>query len=144
MNLLAASVLAAGELVCEFHDGYRPGVVADLAAEQPRGRQMRFYGSLAADAAHVISTTAQGRKAVQVRATDKAVYLVQPEGPSVRVTALTGCLDTGWRRGKQTCLRFAARHAWHFDHKAALDPDASFERIASTASPGICEPWKID
>ena len=144
MNFLAASILAAGELLCEFNDGYRPGVVADLVALQPRGRQMRFYGSLGTDAAHVVSTAAQGRKAVQILATDRAVHLIQPEGPSVRVTVLTGCLKTGWRQGKETCLRFAARHAWHFDTLIFSDPDASFQRIASNASPGACEPWKTD
>lgn len=144
MNLLAASVLAAGELVCEFNDGYRPGLVADLASAQLHGRQMRFYGSLDSDRAHVVATTAQGRKAVQVRVTEKAVHLIQPEGASLHVTTLTGCLDSRWRGGAETCVRFAARHAWHFDAQVLRDPDRSFESTSAGASSGACEPWKLD
>jgi hypothetical protein len=65
-------------------------------------------------------------------------------GSSVRVTTLTGCERTKFRDGVETCVRFRARHAWHFDARALIEPDASFERQPSGAPVGACEPWKMD
>jgi hypothetical protein len=36
MNPLAAAALAAGELICEFDDGYRKGLIAQMAGDTPR------------------------------------------------------------------------------------------------------------
>ncbi|MGH8706327.1 MAG: hypothetical protein ACREUO_13025, partial [Burkholderiales bacterium] len=102
------------------------------------------YEAVKADSAEVLSSAAPGRKPVRVRATDKAVHFIHLAGPSVRVTTLTECRRWRWKKGAETCVRFAARHAWHFDALAHLDPDATFAKLPSGAATGICEPWKID
>jgi len=109
----------------------------------PRGL-MLVYEAVGAGSAHVVSSAAAGRNPVLVRATGKAVHLIEPVGPSVRVTTLTECLGSKWRRGGETCVRFAARHAWHFDARVYFDPDTAFARLPAGISAGACEPWQLD
>ena len=136
--------LEAGDLICEFRDGFRRSLIAELA-DVPRASDLLIiYEAVKTDSAQALSSAAPGRKLVRVRTTDKAVHLIQAVGSSVRATTLTGCERTKWRRGYETCVRFSARHAWHFDTLAHLDPDKSLERQPSGASTGSCEPWHID
>lgn len=130
MNPLAAAALAAGELVCEFHDG-------------PRASLM-FYEALRETSAEVLSTRKPGRHPVQVRAAGEQLHLIQSDGPSVRVTTLTECTRIKWLTDGLVCTRFNARHAWHFDRTAHLDPAAAASRLPSGAAIGSCEPWRID
>ena len=71
MNLLAASVLAAGELVCEFHAPYERSLFADLAREPQRPGRMLIYEALDTGSAWVFSSSAAGRKAVRVVPTER-------------------------------------------------------------------------
>jgi len=144
MNDLAAAVLAAGELICEFQHGFRRSVLADLAGAPPGPDVLLVYEAVQADSAQVVSSERPGRKEVRVRATGRAVHLIEPAGPSVRVTTLTGCRKWKWKNGAETCVRFGARYAWHFDTAAHLDPDASLARQPSGAATGVCEPWSLD
>lgn len=144
MNTLAAAVLAAGELVCEFHDGYRRDVIAELMGEAPRADLMLVYEALSPESAEVLSTRRPGRNPVSVRATDNAVHLIQADGPSVRITTITSCSKWTLKRGQEHCMRFEARHAWHFNARALASPDATYARLPSGASTGACEPWSLD
>lgn len=144
MNELAAAVLAAGELICEFQHGFKRSVIAELAGQQRRADLLLVYEAVRADAAQVVSSERPGRREVRLRATDRAVHLIEPAGASVRVTTLTGCSRTKWKRGEEACVRFEARHAWHFDLLALVEPDAALERQPSGASTGFCEPWSFD
>ncbi|HEX2566138.1 MAG TPA: hypothetical protein VHL85_04715 [Burkholderiales bacterium] len=144
MTPLAAAVLAAGELICEFSDGYRKSLLADLAGDPPRTELVLVYEALAPGAAEVLSTRTPGRRAVEVRATENYVHFIQDDGPSVRVTTLTGCLREKSPGDPETCTRFSARHAWHFDTSARIAPDASYAKQPAGAATGTCEPWKID
>ena len=130
MNPLAAAALAAGELVCEFHDGPRASLMV--------------YEALRATSAEVLSTRQPGRRPVHVRAAGEQLHLIQPDGPSVRVTTLTDCTRSKLRIDGEVCTRFNARHAWHFDRTAHLDPAASASRLPSGAASGSCEPWRVD
>jgi len=94
--------------------------------------------------AAVLSSRTPGRRPVAVRATAEHVHFIERVGPSVRVTTLTGCARRKWKDGVETCVRFPARHAWHFDRRALVEPDAAFARQPSGASVGACEPWNID
>ena len=127
MSGLAAAVLAAGELVCEFSDEF-----------------VLVFEALQKDAAQVLSTRRPGRRNVEVHPTGNHLHFIQRDGQSVRVTTLTECTRTRWRSGEQVCTRFAARHAWHFDTAAHVDPDASLRRQPSGAATGSCEPWRIE
>ena len=138
MNALAASVLAAGELICEFHDGWKRSLLADLMGEPPALELMIVYENISKDAAQAISSRAPGRKPVAVRATDKAVHFIQPAGASVMVTTLTKCEKSKFRLGEDSCVRWSARHAWHFDATAPFDPEKSYQRQPSGASE-----WKM-
>lgn len=142
MNALAAAALAAGELICEFSDGYRKSLLADIAGNPPRTEVMVIYESLGHDAAQTLSTARPGRRAVAVRPTSDHLHFIEREGASVRVTTLTSCTRTRWRLGEEECTRFDARHAWHFDTSAHLDADGSFRRQPSGGATGSCEPWK--
>jgi hypothetical protein len=144
MNGLAAAVLAAGELVCEFHDGYRHNLLAELTGDAPRAELMLVYEAIAPGSAEVLSSRKPGRSPVSVRASGQSVHLVQFVGPSVRVTTITGCSRWKWKRGAEHCVRFDARHAWHFDARASSNPDAVYARLPSGASRGACEPWSLD
>jgi hypothetical protein len=144
VNSIAAAALAAGELICEFSDGYRKSLLAEIAGDPPRTELVLVFEALSRDEAQVLSTAKPGRRTVQVRATDQLFHLIEREGPSVRVTTLTGCTRTRWRGGEQVCTRFDARYAWHFDTAALVEPDASFKRQPSGAALGSCEPWRID
>jgi hypothetical protein len=143
MNGLAAAVLAAGELICEFHDGYRRNVIAELMGDAPRADLMLVYEALTQESAEVLSTRQPGRNPVSVRATGNAVHLIQADGPSVRVTTITGCSKWKMKRGEEQCMRFEARHAWHFNARALANPDAVFARLPSGAATGACEPWSL-
>jgi len=136
VNPLAAAVLAAGELICEFNDGYRKSLIAEIAGDTPRVELVLVYEAL--------STRRPGRRAVKVRASGEQLHLIEQDGPSVRVTTLTACTRTKLRPDGEICTRFDARHAWHFDSTAALDPQAAAARLPSGAATGSCEPWKID
>jgi hypothetical protein len=144
MNGLAAAVLAAGELICEFHDGYRRNLIAELMGDAPRIDLMLFYEALTPDSAEVLSTRKPGRNPVSVRMTERAVHLLQLDGPSARVTTITGCSEWKLKRGVEHCMRFEARHAWHFNAHATANPDAVYARLPSGASSGTCEPWSLD
>jgi hypothetical protein len=144
VNVLAAAALAAGELICEFNDGYRKSLLAEIAGDPPRTEMVLVFEQLSRSQAQALSTARPGRRTAQVRATDELLHLIERDGPSVRVTTLTGCTRTRWRAGEEICTRFDARHAWHFDTTALIEPDASFLRQPSGAAMGSCEPWRID
>ena len=144
MNGLAAAALAAGELVCEFDDGYRKGLLAEIAGDPPRTELLLLYDFPQAGAARVLASNKPGRRPVLVREGKEGLHFIEPDGASVRVTSLTACSRTKVRGGEEICTRFAARHAWHFDSTALLDPDASLKRQPSGAAAGRCEPWRTD
>jgi len=131
MNALAAAALAAGELICAIPD--RPDAEAvliyDVRADGPAG---------------VIDSRRVGRRPVAVREDGGGLHLIEDDGQSLRVTTLSECTRTKLRGGVETCTRFAARHAWHFDARARLDPAASLLRQPSGAATGSCEPWRLD
>lgn len=136
--------LSVGDLICEFDHGYRRSLLADLVGEPQSTELLLVYEAVRPESAQVLSTRAPGRRPVVVRATGKAVHFIERLGPSVRVTTLTGCERRKWKNGAQTCVRFTAQHAWHFDALVAADPDRAFERLPSGASKGRCEPWRVD
>ncbi|MGH8688590.1 MAG: hypothetical protein ACREVQ_12870 [Burkholderiales bacterium] len=136
--------LQVGDLICEFGAPGRPSLVADLVAAPRRADLLLVYESVTHDSAQVVSTRVPGRRPVQVRSTAKAVHFIEYDGPSVRVTTLTGCERRKWKGEEQICVRFRATHAWHFDMSAASDPDRAFERLPSGAASGECEPWQVD
>lgn len=144
MNPLLATALAAGELICEFSDGYRKSYLAEMTRDAPRTELMLVYEAVKPDSAQVIGSRRPGRKAVQVRGEGEYVHFIQSDGPSVRVTTLTECTRTKQRADGEVCTRFSARHAWHFDSAAHFDADASFKRQPSGAATGTCEPWRVD
>jgi hypothetical protein len=143
MNDLAAAALAAGELICEFTDGYRRSLLAELAGEAQRTETLLVYESVKSHSAEVLSSRKPGRAPVVVREGPRYVHFIQDEGPSVHVTTLTACTRVTSQNGDERCTRFAARHAWHFDRSAHLDPDGSFGRQPSGAATGLCEPWRV-
>jgi hypothetical protein len=144
MNGLLASVLAAGELICEFQAGYKRSLVADLV-EAPRAEFLLVYDSVQPTQALVVSTRRPGRRPVRIYATDKAVHLVEDVGASVMVTTLTACTKWKYKNGEDVCVRFAAQHGWQFDTVSyQQDPEFALARRPSGAYTGTCEPWKFD
>jgi hypothetical protein len=144
VNPLLATALSAGELICEFSDGYRKSYLAELTRDAPRPEMFLVYEAMKGDTAQVLASRKAGRKPVQVRAEGEYIHLIQAEGPSVRVTTLTDCTRSKLLNGVETCTRFSARHAWHFDTGAPLDPDGSFRRQPTGAATGTCEPWRVE
>ena len=136
--------LAVGDLICEFGGDGRRSLLADLVNAPRASDLLLVYEAVTPDSAQVLSTSAPGRRPVLVRATGTAVHFIERVGPSVRVTTLTACERAKPRRGVPTCVRFAARHAWHFDERAATDPDRAFAQLPSGAAAGRCEPWQAD
>lgn len=144
MNELIASVLAAGELICEFQAGYKRSLIADLVEPQ-RAEFLLVYESVQSTQAQVVSTRKPGRKPVRVHTTDKAVHFVEDVGASVMVTTLTSCTKWKYKHGEDVCVRFAAQHGWHFDTVSYhQDPDIALARRPSGAYTGVCEPWKVE
>lgn len=144
MNALAAAALAAGELVCEFSDGYRRSLLAAVAGDKPTSEVLLVYEGLGSPTPEVLSSRRPGRHPVVVRAGTDAVYFIEAIGPSVRMTTLTGCARIQDKDGEARCTRFEARHAWHFDADARIDPDRAASRLPSGAATGVCEPWRVD
>jgi len=144
MNALAAAALAAGELVCEFNDGYRRSLLAAVAGEPLQTERLLVYEGLGSVRTDVLSSRRPGRRPVLVREGAANVYLIESDGPSVRVTTLTACTRLTEREGSERCTRFSARHAWHFDGAALTDPDGALAREPSGAASGVCEPWRVD
>ena len=144
MNALAAAALAAGELICEFSDGYRKSLLADIAGDPPRTELVLVFEAVRGRGAEVLSSRQPGRRKVQVIPAGEHLHFIQSEGPSVRVTTLTGCLRTRVRSDGEVCTRFSAQHAWHFDATAHVDPEAALRRLPSGAASGVCEPWKVE
>jgi hypothetical protein len=134
----------AGDLICEIRHGYRRDVFATLAPSRPVNDLMLVYESVNTKAPRVVSSQRPGRHAIEVRVTAGAVHLIEPIGPSLRHTVLTRCLQTKWKDGYEVCVRFAARHAWHFDTSAYADPDAALARLSNSVSRGVCEPWTVE
>ena len=144
MSALAAAVLAAGELICEFSDGYRKSLLAEIAGDPPRTELLLVYEAIRPGSAEVVATNRAGRRPVRIHFGAQYVHLVEADGPSVRVTTLTGCTRSQLRGGDEVCTRFSARRAWHFDTQANRAPDAAFARLPSGAASGACEPWKVE
>ena len=138
--------LQARELICEFNSGYTRVELADLMRGRPPVELMLVYERIDPKEmkAQVVSTRNPGRKPVAARSTERGVHLIENVNASVMVTTLTGCLGWKVKAGVDTCVRFAARHAWHFDTAVHADPDASFERQPRGAYTGACEPWNLD
>jgi hypothetical protein len=144
MNALAAAAIASGELICEFTDGYRRSFLAEIAGDPPRVEAVLIYEVRSPGEGAVLDSRRPGRRPVAVREDKGQVHFIQEDGPSVRVTTLTDCTRTKIGRSGETCTRFSARHAWHFDTRAHLEPDESFHRQPSGAASGSCEPWRVD
>ncbi len=144
MNALLATALAAGELICQFSDGYRKSYLAEIAGDPPRQETLLVYEAVTNGSAEVIESRKPGRSPVQVRADGEYIHLIQSDGPSVHVTTLTGCTRWKIRDGQEVCTRFSARYAWHFDTTARFDADASFKRQPTGAASGSCEPWNVE
>ena len=123
MSTLAALLLAAGELVCDFEAG-----------------TLMLYEVRSAEEASVLDSRRPGRRPVAIREADGQLHLIEGAGPSVRVTTLTSCTRGDFLR----CTRYAAQHAWHFDTAVYREPAASFQRQPSGGSSGNCEPWRVD
>jgi hypothetical protein len=123
MSTLAAMLLAAGELVCDFDAG-----------------AMMLYQVSSTDEASVLDSRRPGRRTVSIREAEGQLHLIEGDGPSVRVTTLTSCTRGDFLR----CTRYAAQHAWHFDARARHEPSASLRRQPSGAAGGSCEPWRVD
>ena len=136
--------LDARDLICEFRNPFQRDLIADLRDELPPANLMLVYESVTASSAHVIASGRAGRRAVRVRVIGETVHFIEPDGPSVRVTTLTECKDWKWKDGVETCVRFGARHAWHFDVVGTLGPDADRVRVPGGASVGVCEAWNTD
>lgn len=136
--------LGAGDLICEFgRDGGR-SLVAELAGAPAATDLLLVYEAVTRDSAQVLSTRGSGRRPVRVHATGKAVHFIERIGPSARVTTLTACEQRKSRGGIQSCVRYAARYAWHFDDRIDLDPDLAFAQLPSGAVAGQCQPWQVD
>ena len=133
--------LDARDLICEFRNPYQRELFADLLTEPPRANLMLVYEAVSQSSAKVISSGRVGKREVVVRTAGDTVHLIEPDGPSVRVTTLTECKDTRVKDGVDTCVRFGARHAWHFDVAGTLGPDLSRVKVPSGASVGVCEAW---
>lgn len=123
MSTLAALLVAAGELVCDFD-----------------ARRLMLYEVRSADEASVLDSRRAGRHPVAIREAEGRLHLIEGDGPSVRVTTLTSCTRGDFLR----CTRYAAQHAWHFDTAAYREPAASFQRQPSGGASGTCEPWRVD
>jgi len=135
--------LDAGDLICEFRNPFQRDLFAALTEDLPPSK-MIVYEGLSEKSARVIASGRVGRRPVVSRTVGDAVHLIERDGPSVRVTTLTECRDTRVMNGVDTCVRFAARHAWHFDVAGTLGPDLSRLRVPSGASVGYCEAWKTE
>jgi hypothetical protein len=135
--------LDAGDLICEFRNPFQRDLFAALTEDLPPSK-MIVYEGLSEKSARVIASGRVGRRPVVIRTVGDAVHLIERDGPSVRVTTLTECRDTRVMNGVDTCVRFAARHAWHFDVAGTLGPDLSRLRVPSGASVGYCEAWKTE
>ena len=135
--------LDAGDLICEFRNPFQRDLFAALTEDLPPSK-MIVYEGLSEKSARVIASGHVGKRPVVIRTVGDAVHLIERDGPSVRVTTLTECRDTRVMNGVDTCVRFAARHAWHFDVAGTLGPDLSRLRVPSGASVGYCEAWKTE
>ena len=136
--------LDARDLICEFRNPFQRDLVADLLDVPPPSNLMLVYEGVTENSAQVIASGRAGKREVLIRPIGDTVHLIERDGPSVRVTTLTECRDTRVKDGVDTCVRFAARHAWHFDVAGTLGPDPSRVRVAAGASVGVCEAWKTD
>ena len=136
--------LDARDLVCEFRNPYQRELFADLLNEPPRANLMLVYEAVTENSANVIASGRVGKRPVLIRSIGETVHLIETDGPSVRVTTLTECKDTRVKDGVDTCVRFAARHAWHFDIAGTLGPDLSRVKVPSGASVGVCEAWSTE
>jgi hypothetical protein len=136
--------LDARELICEFRNPFERDLVADLLASPPPANLMLVYERVTEDSAQVIASGRVGKQPVVVRTLGDTVHLIERDGPSVRVTTLTECKDWRFKEGVETCIRFGARHAWHFDVAGALGLDPSRMHVPRGASVGVCEAWKTD
>ena len=136
--------LEAGDLICEFRNAFQHDLLADLRFELPPANLMLIYERVTAESAHVISSGRIGRRRIVVRQVRDMLHFIEPDGPTVRVTTLTECKDTKWRDGVETCVRFSARHAWHFDAAGALGPDPERVRAPAGGSVGVCEAWNAE
>ena len=138
--------MTAGDLICDFNSGFSRALVAHLGRARPPRGLLMLYESVDPQlrSAQVVSSQSAGRKPVLLRRTERAVHLIEPLLSTVRVTTLTGCLDWRVKRGVDTCVRFAASHAWHFDDTVLADPDATHARQRRGATSGACEPWTLD
>jgi hypothetical protein len=123
VSTLAALLVAAGELVCDFDAG-----------------RLMLYDVRSADKASVLDAGRAGRREVAIREAEGRLHLIEGDGPSVRVTTLTSCTRGDFLR----CTRYAAQHAWHFDTAAYREPAAAFRRQPSGGASGTCEAWRAD
>ena len=135
--------LDAKDLICEFRDPFQRDLFAALTEELPPSK-MLVYESVTENSARVIASGRVGKRPVVIRAIGDTVHLIEPDGPSVRVTTLTECKDTRVKDGVDTCVRFSARHAWHFDVAGTLGPDLARVKVPSGASVGVCEAWNTE
>ena len=135
--------LDAKDLICEFRNPFQRDLFAALTEELPPSN-MLVYEGVTENSARVIASGRIGKRPVLIRTIGDTVHLIESDGPSVRVTTLTECKDTRVKDGVDTCVRFAARHAWHFDVAGMLGPDVSRIKVPSGASVGVCEAWSTE
>ena len=133
--------LDARDLICEFRNPFERDLFANLGDDPPPANLMLVYEGVTESSAKVIASGRVGRRPVLIRSVGDTVHLIESDGPSVRVTTLIECKDTRVKDGVDTCVRFSARHAWHFDVAGTLGPDPARLRVPAGASVGVCEAW---
>src|SRR5262245_21321734 len=136
--------LDARDLICECRNPFARDLFASLTEDPPPSNLMLIYEGVTEKSAQVVASGRAGKYEVLIRTIGDAVHLIERDGPSVRVTTLTECKDWRFKDGVETCVRFSARHAWHFDVVGTLGPDLSRVKVPSGASVGYCEAWKTD
>ena len=136
--------LDARDLICEFRNPFQRDLFANLSDDPPPANLMLVYERVTETSAQVIASGRVGRRPVLIRSVGDTVHLIESDGPSVRVTTLTECKDWRFKDGVETCVRFSARHAWHFDVAGTLGPDLARLRVPAGASVGVCEAWNTE
>ena len=137
-------LIEARDLICHFRKaGASP---APFPRRGPEFDMMQVIEKIDAVAktARSVSTSSVGRKSLSVYRTDTRVHFVQRLERSVVVTTVEACETWRTKRGIESCTRYRALNAWHFDQTVHLDPDASFLKLPGVSYTGHCEPWYLD
>src|SRR5262245_16804801 len=123
---------------CAFYRAYDVDpITGDRLMVEGHSQSLTHFQGIRDGHARQISTRVAGARDVKVVSGHKYLHFVDDMAGMYVLTTVYGCIDRDARSG--VCVTYGATQSRHFDSRVLSDPDAVYEALKGSASPGFCD-----